>query len=94
MVCIRSDGGHDKLLTPCPLEIGGQSLDALYITRIRHFDHFGEEDFNPSRLLASQMAFANLGAHQLARPRVTKPFGRGLVRFYLWHFSNLPTEYP
>ena len=72
----------------CPLgfgfvffEIRGQTVNTLNDAGTLDFDHLGEEGFVSLGCISAQVAFADFGANQLARPGHAKPLDRGFVGF-------------
>lgn len=67
-------------------------MDFFDDPRSLHFDHLREERLVPLGRVAAQVAFANLGPHQFARPGHAKPLDRSFVGLELnfsgWLFSR------
>jgi hypothetical protein len=81
-----ANGNSGRLATRL-LQIGRQPLHTLLLSRGGDFYHLGEQPLGGRRLLPAQVTLSNLGTHELARPAVSEPLRRGLMRFDLWHFQ-------
>ena len=66
-----------------PLEVRGQSHNALAITGGRHFQHFRQLALGTLGTTPAQVALTTLGAHDLAGTGHPEPLGCGFVRLDL-----------